>query len=50
MIKKKLKLEGIENIEIKLEDKEKGLTLSITGHLKLKILADRIMMRYIINI
>jgi len=34
MIKKKLKLEGIENIEIKLEDKEKGLTLSITGHLK----------------
>ena len=34
MIKKKLKLEGIENIEIKLEDKKKGLTLSIIGHLK----------------
>lgn len=34
MINKKLKLKGIENIEIKLEDKEKGLTLSITGHLK----------------
>ena len=34
MIKKKLKLEGIENIEIKLEDKGEGLTLSITGHLE----------------
>lgn len=34
MIKKKLKLEGTDNIEIELEDKEKGLTLSITGWAK----------------